>query len=189
VGVGGGTLIKKVLHVPIVSEQTRYQAKENVHMIDTTVILVGATTVLCGIVAGTGLDVSIRQLPARHRICIMAYAAYSQATDLGTARFWYPILGIAAPLLALAAAGAAFFQQVALVHAIPIYVTAALWVVHLLLTLIWAVPTLARQRQVGSDEQQLVDIFNRFERVQTVRAINGVLIFGITLWTLLTYIR
>ena len=158
-------------------------------MIDTTVILVVAATALSGIAAGTGLDVSIRQLPARHRIGIMAYAAYSQATDLGTAQFWYPMLGIAAPLLALAAAAVAFFQQVTLVHAIPIYVTAALWVLHLLLTLIWAVPTLSRQRQVTGDERQLADIFTRFERVQTVRAINGVLIFATALWTLLTYIR
>ncbi len=130
-------------------------------MLDTTMVLVVATTVLSGIAAGTGLDVSIRQLPARHRIGIIAYSAYSQATDLGTALFWYPSI---------------------------IYVTASLWVVHLLLTLIWAIPTLPRQRHVGTDEKQLSDIFNRFERMQTVRAINGVLIFGTTLWTLLTYV-
>ncbi len=157
-------------------------------MLDTTMVLVVATTVLSGVAAGTGLDVSIRQLPARHRIGIIAYSAYSQATDLGTALFWYPSIGISAILFALAAALVAFFQQVSLAHALPIYVTASLWVVHLLLTLIWAIPTLPRQRHVGTDEKQLSDIFNRFERMQTVRAINGVLIFGTTLWTLLTYV-
>lgn len=157
-------------------------------MVDTTVVLVVATTVLSGIAAGTGLDVSIRQLPARHRIGVIAYSAYSRATDLGTALFWYPSIGISAILLALAAALVAFFQHVALPHAIPIYVTASLWVVHLLLTLIWAIPTLPRQRHVAADEKQLSVIFNRFERMQTVRAINGVLIFGTTLWTLVSYI-
>ncbi len=159
-------------------------------MSDILVILIVATTVLCGIAAGTGLDVSIRQLPARHRIGVIAYSAYSRATDLGTALLWYPILGVSIPLLTLAAAAVAFIGHVAPAHAIPIYVAAALWVVHLLLTLIWAVPTLSRQRQVAADdEKQLVDIFNRFERVQTVRAINGVLIFGIMLWALVSYIN
>jgi hypothetical protein len=159
------------------------------NMVDTTVLLVVANTVLSGITAGTGLDVSIRQLPARHRIGVMAYSAYSLATDLGTALLWYPILGIVAPLLAFATAVVAFFQHVPLVHALPIYVAAFLWVVHLLLTLIWAVPTLTRQRQVVTDEKQLAVIFNRFERVQTPRTINGVLIFGTMLWTLVSYIN
>lgn len=158
-------------------------------MIDTIVVLVVATTALSGIAVGTGLDVSIRQLPARHRIGVLAYSVYSQATDLGTALFWYPSIGISAILLALAATLVAFFQHVAPLHAIPIYVTASLWVVHLLLTLIWALPTLPRQRQVATNEQQLTVIFNRFERMQTVRAINGVLIFGTTLWTLVSYIK
>jgi hypothetical protein len=159
------------------------------NMVDTTAVLVVANTVLSGIAAGTGLDVSIRQLPARHRIGVIAYSAYSQATDLGTALLWYPMLGIVAPLLAFATAVVAFFQHVPLVHALPIYVAASLWVVHLLLTLIWAVPTLTRQRQVATDEKQLAVIFNRFERVQTPRTINGALIFGTMLWTLVSYIH
>ena|SRR5579863_9722633 len=153
------------------------------------VLLVIAVTALSGIAAGASLDVSIRQLPARHRIGIIAYSVYSQATDLGTARIWYPPLGIGTLLLALATAVVAFFQQVSLVHVLPIYVTAALWVVHLLITLIWALPTLPRQRQVANDEQQLATLFNQFERLQMARAALDVLIFGTTLWTLITYIR
>jgi hypothetical protein len=150
--------------------------------------LVMATTALSGIAAGASLDVSIRQLPARHRIGVIAYSVYSQATDLGTARIWYPPLAIGTLLLALATAAAAFFQQVALVHALPIYLTAALWIVHLLITLIWAIPTLPRQRQVANDEQQLAMIFNQFERLQTVRAALDVLIFGTILWALGSYL-
>ena len=82
-------------------------------MVNTTVILVVATTALSGIAAGASLDVSIRQLPARHRIGVIAYSVYSQATDLGTARVWYPPLGIGTLLLALATAVMAFFQHVA----------------------------------------------------------------------------
>ncbi len=150
--------------------------------------LVTATTALSGIAAGASLDVSIRQLPARHRMGVMAYSVYSQATDLGTARVWYPPLGIGTLLLANASAVTAFFQQVAFVHALPLYVAAVLWVVHLLITLIWALPTLPRQRQVAHDEKQLATIFNRFERLQTVRAALDVLIFALTLWALGSYI-
>lgn len=152
------------------------------------VLLVIATTALSGIAAGASLDVSIRQLPARHRIGIRAYSAYSQATDLGTARIWYPPLGIGTLLLALAAAMVAFLQHVALSHALPIYVAAVLWVVHLLITLIWALPTLPRQRQVVHDDVQLAAIFNQFERLQTVRVALDVLIFASTLWALASFI-
>jgi hypothetical protein len=158
-------------------------------MNDLIVPLVIATTALSGIAAGASLDVSIRQLPARHRIGVMAYSVYSQATDLGTARVWYPPLGIGTLLLALAAAVTAFFQKAPLVHALPLYIAAALWMVHLLITLIWALPTLPRQRQFAHDEQHLAAIFNQFERLQTVRAALDVLIFGTTLWALITYIR
>jgi hypothetical protein len=152
------------------------------------ILLVIATTALSGIAAGASLDVSIRQLPARHRIGVIAYSAYSQATDLGTARIWYPPLGIGTLLLALATAVTAFFQQVALPHALPIYVAAVLWVVHLLITLIWALPTLPRQRQLAHNEHQLAALFNRFERLQTVRAVLDVVIFGTTLWALVSYL-
>lgn len=155
---------------------------------DTTVILVVATTALSGIGAGASLDVSIKQLPARHRIGVIAYSVYSQATDLGTARVWYPPLGIGTLLFALAAAVVAFFQHVSLPHALPIFLVASLWVVHLLITLIWALPTLPRQRQIAHDEPQLVALFNQFERLQTVRAFLDVLIFGTTLWALVSYI-
>jgi hypothetical protein len=150
--------------------------------------LVMATTALSGIAAGASLDVSIRQLPARHRIGIMAYSAYSQATDLGTARIWYPPLGVGSLLFANASAVVAFFQQATLPHVLPIYMAAVLWVVHLLITLIWALPILPRQRQVADDEHQLATIFHQFERLQTIRAVLDVLIFGTTLWALGSYL-
>jgi hypothetical protein len=172
------------------SPQRRKDDKEGVSQLmnDLIVPLVIATTAPSGIAAGASLDVSIRQLPARHRIGVMAYSVYSQATDLGTARVWYPPLGIGTLLLALATAVVAYLQQVALPHALPIYMAAVLWIVHLFITLVWALPTLPRQRQVAHDERQLTAIFNQFERLQTVRAILDVLIFGTTLWALVSYV-
>ena len=164
------------------------EAKEILGMGNIIIVLVVVTTALCGIAAGASLDVSIRQLPARHRMGIMAYSVYSQATDLGTARIWYPPLGIGTLLLALATAVVAYLQHTALSHALPMYLAAVCWVVHLLITLLWALPTLPRQRQVADDEGQLATIFNQFERLQTVRAALDVLIFALTLWAFASFI-
>jgi uncharacterized membrane protein len=50
------------------------------------------------------LDQSIKQLPARHRIGVVAFAAYSQAADLGNGVVWYAALGIGGALLTLTSA-------------------------------------------------------------------------------------
>lgn len=68
------------------------------------------------------------------------------------------------------------------------YLAAVFWIVHLLITLLWALPTLPRQRQVADDEGQLATIFNQFERLQTVRAVLDVLIFALTLWAFASFI-
>ena len=51
-----------------------------------------------------------------------------------------------------------------------------------------ALPTLPRQRRIAHDEHQLAALFNQFERLQTVRATLDVLIFGTTLWALVSYL-
>jgi hypothetical protein len=53
---------------------------------------------------GAGLDQSIKQLPARHRIGPAAFAAYSQAADLHNGIPWYAILGLGTAALTLFAA-------------------------------------------------------------------------------------
>src|SRR5262249_3597462 len=48
-----------------------------------------------GLIAGTSLDRSVVQLPARHKIGVAAYSAYSVAHELeGVGIVWYPVLGI-----------------------------------------------------------------------------------------------
>lgn len=52
--------------------------EKEVHvMIDITVLLVFTKTTRNGIAAGASLDQSIKQLPVRHRIGVVAYSAYS----------------------------------------------------------------------------------------------------------------
>jgi hypothetical protein len=66
------------------------------------VILLAAATVVDGVLAGASLDQSIKQLPARHRLGMRAFSAYSQAPDQANGLVWYAVLGIGSALLTIA---------------------------------------------------------------------------------------
>ena len=152
-----------------------------------TIALLTAATAADGILAGASLDQSVKQLPARHRIGVIAFSVYSQASDLGPGIIWYAILGIGAALLTVAGAIAALIQGAAPLHAVPLYIAAGLAVLHSLVTT-QAAPTNFRQRQVANNGAALTAIFNRFERWQTLRVVLQVLTFAAVLWALITYI-
>jgi len=75
-----------------------------------TFILIVAATAADGILARASLDQSIKQLPTRHKIGLVAYSEYSRASDLGSDILWYGILSVGAALLTIAAAVAAFLE-------------------------------------------------------------------------------
>lgn len=152
-----------------------------------TIILLVAATAADGILAGASLDQSIKQLPARHKMGAIAFSAYSRASDLGPGVIWYAVLGIGAALLTIAAALAAFFQDTATIHAVPLSIAAGLTLLHSFTTT-QAAPTNFKQRQVVNDEAALTAIFHRFERWQTLRVIFQALTFAAALWALVTYI-
>src|SRR3712207_3841161 len=133
-----------------------------------TFVLIVAATAAGGLLAGASLDQSIKQLPARHKIGLVAYSEYSRASDLGPGILWYAILGIGAALLTIAAAAAAFFQGAPPASAAPLYVAAGLAVLHSLATT-QAAPTNFSQRKAAGDEEALARVFDRFERWQTLR--------------------
>ena len=152
-----------------------------------TFILILAATAADGLLAGASLDQSIKQLPARHKIGLVAYSEYSRASDLGPGILWYAILGVGAALLTIAAAGAALVQGVPSATATPLYVAAGLAVLHSLATT-QAAPTNFSQRRVAKDEAALARVFDRFERWQTLRSVVQVLNFGAMLWALVSYV-
>ncbi|HYZ00932.1 MAG TPA: hypothetical protein VFA92_05510, partial [Candidatus Binatia bacterium] len=57
-----------------------------------------------GVLAGSSLDQSIKQLPARRRIGVVAYSEYSKAGDLGHGIAWLAALGVGAAVLTVVAA-------------------------------------------------------------------------------------
>jgi hypothetical protein len=155
--------------------------------IDITFILILAATAADGLLAGASLDQSIKQLPARHKIGLVAYSEYSRASDLGPGILWYAVLGVGAAALTIAAPIGALVQGVPSASAMPLYVAAALAVLHSLVTT-QAAPTNFSQRRVAKNEVALAQVFDRFERWQTLRAALQVLNFGAMLWALVAYV-
>ena len=156
-------------------------------MFDPLLTLLIVATALNGLLTGASLDQSIKQLPARRRIGVLSYSAYSRAADLGNGIAWYAGLGLGAAGCSLAAAVVALVQGVASVQAMPIAVAAGLSILHSLTTT-RAAPTLFSQRRYERDETALTAVFDRFERWQTVRVLIQVLTFGATLWALVASI-
>ncbi len=150
-------------------------------------VLILAATATDGLLAGASLDQSIKQLPARHRIGLVAYSEYSRVSDLGPGILWYGILGVGAAVLTIAAAVVAFFQGVPPASATWLYAAAGLAVLHSLATTEAALTNFS-QRQVDKDEVAMARVFDRFERWQTLRAALQVLNFGAMLWALVAYV-
>lgn len=141
-------------------------------------------TVLDGILAGASLDQSIKQIPARHRMGMVAFSAYSRAADLGRGVAWYATLGIGAAVLTCGAAVAAYAGGAPLLRAFPLYLAAGTALAHSLATS-RAAPINVSQRHAIGDEARLAAIFARFERWQTLRVVFQVITFGLMVWALL----
>jgi hypothetical protein len=155
-------------------------------MSDTTLLVLTGATALNGILAGASLDQSIKQLPARHRIGPVAYSTYSRASDLGNGILWYASIGISAALLSVAVAVVAYVQRLSIVQALPIYSAAVLSILHSFITA-RAAPTNFSQRNYENDVPRLALIFDRFARLQALRAFVQVVTFGMLLWALVNY--
>jgi hypothetical protein len=147
-----------------------------------TSALVLAATAADSLLAGASLDQSIKQLPARRRIGVVDYSAYSRASDLGNGIAFYGTLGIGAAGLTIAAAVSAHRHEPRSRRTLPLYTAAGLAVLHSLATT-RAAPTNFSQRKVAQDDEAaLAEIFDHFERWQTVRAALQVLSLGAMLW-------
>jgi hypothetical protein len=156
-------------------------------MSDPLFILIFSAVITNGLLAGASLDQSIKQLPARHRIGVIAFSAYSRVADLGNGIAFYAILGIGAALATIAAAVVAISQGVSAPDiSTPLNLSAVLAVLHTLVTT-QAAPTNFSQRQVANDEGALKGVFNRFERWQALRAALQITNFLVSAWALTVY--
>jgi len=128
------------------------------------------------------LDQSIKQLPARHRIGVAAYSAYSRAGDQGNGLFLYPPMGIGTLVLAITAAVSGHLSGLPGPLQILRDISAALAIFHSLVTA-RAVPINFSQRKYQlTDEVNLARVLDQFERWHNLRAALQVLNFGASLW-------
>jgi hypothetical protein len=150
-------------------------------------LTIGAAAAI-GLLAGASLDQSIKQLPARRRLGVVAYSEYSQASDLGNGVVFYATLGVGAALLTIAAAVAAQVAGLPGRACLPADLGAALAVLHSLATA-RAAPTNFSQRRARGDPAALWRVFDRFARWQAVRAGLQVATFGVLLWAVVEFVR
>ncbi len=125
-------------------------------------------TFLNGLLTGASLDQSIKQLPARHKLGSVVFSKYARAADLGNGVLFYGTLGIGAALTTISAAILTVTTNNLLVNRSFIIVAAVFSVLHSLITT-QAAPLYHSQRKV-SDEKTLTQIFNNFEKWQTLRS-------------------
>lgn len=147
-------------------------------------VLLAIATAVDGLLAGASLDQSIKQLPARHRIGMRAFSAYSRASDQANGLLWYVPLGAGGALLTLAAAIWALGLSLRAEQVVPLLLAGGLAIAHSLTTA-RAAPINWSQLTVADDEVALARIFQRFERWQTLRAILQLATFLIMVWALL----
>jgi hypothetical protein len=152
-------------------------------------LLLAIATTVDGLLAGASADQSIEQLPARHRIGVRAYHAYTQASHMANGRFWLIPLGLGGPLLRLIAAIWASRRSLSANQALPVYIAAALAVAHVLSTvkagrINWALAPWQPVARKITDERILSDVLLRFERWQAARAVLQFLTFTAGVWAL-----
>ncbi len=154
--------------------------------VDFVLVLILAATVVTGLLAGASLDKAIVQLPARQRMGVVAFSAFSRANDLGNGLIVYPAFGISAALLTIIAALTAFLQGAPSTHIWPLYISALLAVLHSVTTA-RAAPNMLSLRGPNSDETILTETLNRFAKWHNLRAVLQLLNFVMLLWAVVAY--
>jgi hypothetical protein len=153
--------------------------------IDVPLGLVIAAVVISAMAAAASLDQSIKQLPARRRIGVLAYSNYSLAADAQNGLFWYVPLAMAWVVVTFAAAISGWSDHPGELRALALAAMFVGVVAHILVTGVFAAPALLAQRRFAGDEHALERVFNRFERWQTVRTLIDIATLGATVWALL----
>jgi hypothetical protein len=156
--------------------------------VDIVLILIVVATAMTGLLAGASLDKAVVQLPARHRLGIAAFAAFSRANDLGRGLFFYPFMGISAALLTILAGLDAILRATPLAQAWPLYVAVLLAILHSIATS-RAAPNMLSLGKTSGDEKNLAATLDRFAFWHNVRAVLQVLDFFFLIWAMLAYPR
>src|SRR5689334_19999285 len=124
-------------------------------------LVVVVVVVFNGILAGLSVDKVVVQLPARHRLGVVAYAHYARAADLGNGAVLYPIAGVGAALLTIVAAVIALAEHASTTLRVVLVCAAVLSVLHSAATAV-AAPTMFRVGKSPDDDTALATLLSRF---------------------------
>jgi uncharacterized membrane protein (DUF485 family) len=142
---------------------------------------------LTGLACGASLDQSIKQLPARHIIGVIAFSAYAKAADLKNGTLWYAILGVGAVFASIITAILVWKYHSNESYTLPLYLGGIFAICHTICTT-QAAPAYHRQKKI-ENEEELKKLFNKFERIQTVRSIFIALNFLSYIWALINILN
>jgi hypothetical protein len=139
-----------------------------------------------GLLAGVTVNRALVQLPTWERIGLIPWANFTRAENVGLESVFYPVLGLAALLLTLAAAIAFRLDRGTRgSRGFPIYSAAVLVVAWAVVTRGVLVPAMFSLRVAGNDTIELQGIFLTVVRWSRVNDILHVLTFGLNLWGLI----
>lgn len=146
-----------------------------------TVFIIVTVIINC-LLTGASLDQSIKQLPSRRKLGILAFSNYSQASDLKNGVIWYGVLGIGSAVLTLFSF---IYSIIDLHHTRLMYSLAAaslFTIGHTVTTAIAAPLNFSQMKSVGN-AIKLTRIFNRFEVLQSIRVALQILTLAALVWS------
>jgi hypothetical protein len=146
-----------------------------------------AATVANAVACGATLDQTFKQLPARHRIGAAAYVAYARAADLSNGLIWYPIMGIGATLLSIAAVVTGLIDHRTGERTAALIVLAVGTALFTAATA-RAAPTLLTLRRGTVTDAVAEATLARFARFNAIRAAGIVVALASTVWALVATI-
>lgn len=155
-------------------------------MTETAEWLIAAVVVTC-MGATASLDQLVKQVPARHRIGVVAYSSYSRAADFHTGLLFYVPIIVAWVVLIPAAAIVGWRHGASgpLAHAIGAMLVGL--AAHVAVTGLRAAPILLSQRGIApTDDSKLTIVFDRFARWHLVRTMVDVGTASSAVWALVT---
>lgn len=139
--------------------------------------LIYCSAFLNGLIAGGALDKAIMELPARKKLGASAFLDYFRATDLGPGMIYYPVLGLAAPIVTIVTAAVlppdggerTWMTYAAIAASVHVLSTAG------------AVSSARRLRSKDPDEKELEGILNRFASWNALRVLALLCAFAFSL--------
>ncbi len=136
----------------------------------TTLGLVALATALNGLLAGGSVEKSLVELPARRRMDLLAFVQFSRAADLGRGLLYFPVVGIAAPVVTIVAALRIAFDASLPALAEELSFVAAILSAGHLFTTSRAAPKMLSLRKENVSREGAEATYRMFERWQAVRA-------------------